>query len=195
MDRHHNQLGLLSADSDARARPMEEQELIMASDDYVPDDAVTGRPVDFRRIPIMAQFLFTCATQLAHGRRVAFGPSQLAALVQVSTRRVLQILAEQVNVAHRTPPRTGVIFPLCIVEVYGYACRRLVNQLQGQRELPGPRYLNLLPQMPPLPWYAHLDVEQAFGVRGLSGSSIPPFQNLHRQRWDSLRPHPDANDS
>lgn len=165
----------------------------MTSEGHVSDDAVTGRPVDLRRLPVMAQLLFTLRAELANGRRVAFGPSQLAALVHVPTMRVLQVLIEHVSVAHRSPPRTGSTFPYCIVEVYGCAFYRLFDQVRGQLDFSGPRYRDLLPQLPSLPWYAPMDVEQAFGVRDLSGLSIPPFQNLHRQRWDSLRRQPDAN--
>ena len=166
----------------------------MTSEEHVSDDGVMGSPVDLRRVPIMAQLLFTFRAELANGRRLAFGPSQLAALVHVPTRRVLQVLTEHVGVAHRFPPCIGSTFPYCIVEVYGCAFYRLFDQVRGQLDFSGPRYRDLLPQLPPLPWYARMDVEQAFGVRDLSGLSTPPFQNLHRQRWDSLRPRPDAND-
>jgi hypothetical protein len=69
----------------------------MTIEEHASDGEVTGRPVDLQRIPIMAQLLFTFRAELANGRRLAFGPSQLAALVQVPTRRVLQVLNESLT--------------------------------------------------------------------------------------------------
>lgn len=166
----------------------------MSSEENAPCGPVADGPIDLRRIPARAQLLFTFSADLTEGRRVSFGPSQLALLIQVSTKQVIKTFREQVDVAYQTATSPFRAFPCCIVEVWGCAYRHDIYMGQGPFVGSGQHSDQLLPALPPLPWYAYLDIEHAFGVRGLSASAIPPYQNLHRQRWDSLRPKPNAND-
>ncbi len=156
------------------------------------DDSVTDGPIDLRRIPTKPQLLLTFSATLADGRRVAFGPSQLAVLVRVSTKQVLTILSEQVGIAYRTAVHQVREFPWCLIEVYGCAYRLPIEMSRNRLTGPSQPAGVILPTLPSLPWFASLDIERAFGVRGLSPSSIPTFRNVHRERWHSLRLKPDV---